>query len=192
MFAATVGAQHAASTRPATSATASHPLRGRGAGRRGPDSGPDRADRRLRRGRRPAADARLREPASGSTQLSLVIASHNHADHIGGIAELVRLAPPLYYMDNGVAAATRVQAQVLEAVAAAGSTLLEPIARRITMGDVTLTVVPPPGIPAWDQNDNSIGLVVEYGAFRLSLAGDAEPREWAWWDVHDPAVADAG
>ena len=123
--------------------------------------------------------------ALGLRQLSLLIASHNHADHIGGIAELVRLAPPLYYLDNGVAAATRTQAQVLDAIAAAGSTLLEPIARRITMGDVTLRVVPPPGIPAWDQNDNSIGVVVEYGPFRLSLAGDAEPREWAWWAVND-------
>jgi beta-lactamase superfamily II metal-dependent hydrolase len=123
----------------------------------------------------------------GITQVGLVIASHNHADHIGGLPELVRRTTPLYYMDSGVAAATLVQAQVFDAVAAAGSALLEPIARRITMGDVTLTVVPPPGIRRWDQNDNSIGLVVEYGRFRLSLAGDAEPREWAWWAVNQPA-----
>ena len=134
------------------------------------------------------SDLRMRNYVSGLgvTQLSLVVASHNHADHIGGIPELVKLAPPLYYLDNGMPAATRVQAQTLEAVATAGTTLLEPIARRITMGDVTLTVVPPPGIRDWDQNDNSVGLLVEYGAFRLSLAGDAEPREWAWWNVTAP------
>jgi competence protein ComEC len=33
------------------------------------------------------------------------------------------------------------------------------------------------------RNDNSIGLIVEYGSFRMSLAGDAEQREWAWWLV---------
>ena len=28
--------------------------------------------------------------------------------------------------------------------------------------------------------------MVEYGTFRLSLAGDAEPREWAWWNANHP------
>jgi competence protein ComEC len=116
----------------------------------------------------------------------LAIASHNHADHIGGLAEVLTLFRPQFYMDSGIAATTLTHARVLEAVAAAGSQLLEPVARRVSLGDVTLTVVPPPRIAAWDQNDNSIGLVVEYGAFRLSLAGDAEPREWAWWGTHHP------
>jgi hypothetical protein len=31
------------------------------------------------------------------------------------------------------------------------------------MGDVSLQIMPPPGIPDWNQNDNSIGIVVEYG-----------------------------
>ena len=26
--------------------------------------------------------------------------------------------------------------------------------------------------------------MLQYGQFRLSLAGDAEPREWAWWRTH--------
>jgi hypothetical protein len=89
-------------------------------------------------------------------------------------------------MDSGVPASTLVYAGVLEAAAAAGSALLEPVSRRIALGDVSLVVVPPPGIAAWDQYDNSIGLIVEFGAFRLSLAGDAEPREWAWWTTHHP------
>jgi beta-lactamase superfamily II metal-dependent hydrolase len=33
-------------------------------------------------------------------------------------------------------------------------------------------------------NDNSIGIIIEYGSFRLSLMGDAEPREWAHWLTH--------
>ena len=123
--------------------------------------------------------------ALGVRQVGLVVASHNHADHIGGLSEVVRLLRPQFYMDSGVPATTQTYARVLEAVAAGGQ-LLEPTARRIALGEATLVVVPPPGIAAWDQNDNSIGLVVEYGAFRLSLAGDAEPREWAWWATHQP------
>ena len=123
--------------------------------------------------------------AQGISEVGLVIASHNHADHIGGLAEVLRAFRPQFYMDNGIPATTLTYARVLEAVAAAGSQLLEPTTRRITLGDVSLLIVPPPGLPAWDQNDNSIGVVVEYGTFRLSLAGDAEPREWAWWNVHN-------
>jgi competence ComEA-like helix-hairpin-helix protein len=124
--------------------------------------------------------------ALGVSQVSLVIASHNHADHIGGLAEVLTQLRPQFYMDNGIPSTTLTYARVVQAVADAGSQLLEPTARRIALGEVTLVVVPPPGVPAWDQNDNSLGVVLEYGTFRLSLAGDAEPREWAWWNTHQP------
>ena len=122
----------------------------------------------------------------GVSSVGVVIASHNHADHIGGLPTVLRSFRPLYYMDSGIPASTQTYARVLEAVAAAGSQLLEPTARRVLIGDVSVTIVPPPGVPDWDQNDNSIGVVVEYGAFRLSLTGDSEPREWAWWRTHNP------
>lgn len=122
----------------------------------------------------------------GISQVNLVIASHNHADHIGGLAEVLRQFRPTFYMDNGVPATTQTYAGLVQTVAEVGSELLEPTLRRIQIGEAAFVVVPPPGIPEWDQNDNSIGMVIEYGAFRLSLAGDAEPREWAWWLTHHP------
>ena len=39
-------------------------------------------------------------------RVDLVIASHNHADHIGGMAEVVKRFHPRFYMDNGVPATT--------------------------------------------------------------------------------------
>jgi putative two-component system response regulator len=124
--------------------------------------------------------------ALGVTELGLVIASHNHADHIGGLPEVLRTFRPQFYMDNGIPATTQIYARVLEAVKEVASQLLEPTARRITLGDAALVVVPPPGVAAWDQNDNSVGIVIEYGTFRLSLGGDAEPRQWSWWLIHEP------
>lgn len=121
----------------------------------------------------------------GVSAVGLVIASHNHADHIGGLPEVLRAFRPQFYMDNGVPATTRIYERVLDAVTEAGSQLLETTSRRVLLGDASLVVVPPPGIPDWDQNDNSVGIVVEYGSFRLSLAGDAEPREWSWWNVNN-------
>ena len=119
--------------------------------------------------------------ALGVTEITLVIASHNHADHIGGLEEVIRAYRPLFYMDSGIPATTLTYGRVVAAVTEAGSQLLEPTTRRIALGEVSLVVVPPPGIAAWDQNDNSIGIIVEYGSFRLSLMGDAEEREWSWW-----------
>lgn len=117
----------------------------------------------------------------GVSAVGLVIGSHNHTDHIGGLPEVLRFFRPPFYMDSGVPATTQTYKRVLEAVGEAGSQLLEPTARRIQLGEASLSVVPPSGILHWDQNDNSIGILVEYGYFRLSLAGDAEPREWAQW-----------
>jgi beta-lactamase superfamily II metal-dependent hydrolase len=122
----------------------------------------------------------------GASNVGAVIASHNHADHIGGLPAVLTTFRPFFYMDSGIPATTQTYARVIEAAAAAGSQLLDPTSRRVTMGDVAFTIVAPPGIPDWDQNDNSIGLVIEFGAFRASLAGDAEPREWAWWRTHNP------
>ncbi len=122
----------------------------------------------------------------GVTRIDLVIASHNHADHIGGIPALIDTFRPPLYLDNAIPASTLVQQRVFDSLERAGTRILEPTARQISLGDVTLRVVPPPGVPSWDQNDNSIGLLLEYGTFRMSFAGDAEQREWAWWNVHHP------
>jgi len=70
--------------------------------------------------------------------------------------------------------------QLMEAVEEAESLLLEPVARRISLGEVTLQLLPSPGVASWGQNDNSVGLIDEYGAFHLSPGGDAEHAQWAW------------
>ena len=136
----------------------------------------------------PASEAAVRYlEQRGVDTLDLVVASHNHADHIGGLAAVVRRYRPRFYLDNGIAATTLTYRRVLEAVDAAGSQLLEPTSRRISLGEAVLHVLPPPGQPGWDQNDNSVGLLVEYGTFRLLLAGDAEGRQWEWW-LRQPAA----
>ena len=128
--------------------------------------------------------------AAGITSVGVVLASHNHADHLGGLPEVLRRYRPRFYLDNGVPATTQIYQRVLRAAKTAGSELLEPTARRITLGEVTLQVVPPPG-RLGDQNNNSVGLIVEYGSFRLSLWGDAEQEQWAWWGTQYPGTFQA-
>lgn len=114
-----------------------------------------------------------------------MIASHNHADHIGGLAEVIRRYHPRFYLDNGVPATTLQYAAVMKAAEEAGVQLLEANEREVQLGEeASLTILPPPGIPEWDQNDNSVGAILTYGKFRMLLGGDAEAREWDWWDAH--------
>jgi competence protein ComEC len=122
----------------------------------------------------------------GVESLDLVIASHADADHIGGLIEVVNAYRPRFFMDNGIPHTTATYLRLLEAVAAAGSQYLEATPRRIGMGDVTLHVLAPPGEPTLGQNDNSIGVVVEYGTFRAVLTGDASEREFEWWSRRSP------
>jgi len=116
----------------------------------------------------------------GVERVDLLIASHAHVDHIGGLPAIVDALQPAYFLDNGIAHTTLAYERLLRAVDAAGSVLIEPGARRITLGEVTIHVLPIPGIESWGHNDNSVGIVVEYGVFRASLLGDAEPRLQAW------------
>jgi competence protein ComEC len=122
---------------------------------------------------------RLRE--LGVTELTLVIASHNHADHIGGLAEVIRSFRPTYVMENGLPHTTRSYERFLEAIEAAGSQLLGAERRTIRLGEAELIIIPPPGRSSWNQNDNSIGVLVRYGGFRATLMGDAEHRQFGWW-----------
>lgn len=122
--------------------------------------------------------------AMGVTQLGIVIATHNDADHIGGMADVLTAFPPTYYIDNGLPHTTRTYERTLRAAHAAGVTLLEPERRNIALGDVTLTILPPTGDPSLGQNNNSVGVLVSYGSFRAFLPGDAEGEQWEWWLTH--------
>ena len=119
--------------------------------------------------------------AAGVTELALVIASHAHADHIGGLPDVLDAFPPPFVLDNAVAHTTLTYERYLDALERSGAVLLEPTARTLSLGDVRLHVLPSPREPDWGHNDNSVGVIVEYGAFRASLTGDAEARLFDWW-----------
>lgn len=121
---------------------------------------------------------------AGIDSLELVIASHNHADHIGGLVEVIERYRPRFVLENGVPHTTRTYERFLRAVAAAGSQRLAPSRRVITLGPVRLTVLPPPGDPALGHNDNSVGLRVEHGTAAITLLGDSQAAQQAWWLEH--------
>ena len=111
----------------------------------------------------------------GVTSIDVAIATHPHADHIGGMEAVIRSLPVRYYMDNGVPHTTATYMRLLRALQASDITYLQAVERTIELGSVKLRVIPPPGMD--DHNNNSIGVVVEYGDFQAMLTGDAEVEE---------------
>ncbi|HEU5261952.1 MAG TPA: MBL fold metallo-hydrolase [Gemmatimonadales bacterium] len=100
----------------------------------------------------PSGDVALRLRALGIDTIDLAVASHNHADHIGGMAAILSQFVVRFYLDNGLPHAT--------ATAEGG-------------GDRA------------DQNNSSVGIVVEFGDFRALLTGDSELPELAYWLRYD-------
>jgi len=108
--------------------------------------------------------------------IDLVVASHADADHIGGLEEVLWNIPVRSYLDNGRPHTTATYHYLMEALENSAATYLAPEAQTIPLGSVTLRVLPP---PAWatEQNNASVGILVEYGEFRALLVGDAEQDE---------------
>lgn len=118
--------------------------------------------------------------ALGVDTLDLLVASHNHADHIGGADAVLDSLPVRFYLDNGFPATTRIQARVLERVEAQGVTYLAPEPRTIRLGAAALRVIPSPAHPEGDdQNNRSLTVIAEVGDFQALLTGDSETEQLA-------------
>jgi competence protein ComEC len=116
--------------------------------------------------------------ALGVDSIDLLVASHNHADHIGGTDAVLDSIPVRFYLDNHLPATTRIQRRVLERVEREDVVYLAPRARRIALGSAWLNVIPPPerGVGG-GQNNHSVGILVEQGGFLALLTGDSEVEE---------------
>jgi beta-lactamase superfamily II metal-dependent hydrolase len=116
--------------------------------------------------------------------LDLIVASHNHTDHIGGMADVIASRVVRTYLDNGIPHTTATYQRTLRAVEASGAQYLQATARTITVGSARLRVLVPPSRPV-DQNNGSVGVLLEYGEFRVLLTGDSEQYELGYWLQHD-------
>ena len=104
--------------------------------------------------------------------IDLLVASHPHADHIGGMYAVLQGFPVGGYMDNGQRYNGGLYRDVVDAVILAQIPYVEPSAQTYSLGGATLTVLPP--LQMGSENDRSVGLLFEYGQFRALLVGDCE------------------
>lgn len=116
----------------------------------------------------------------GVQQLDLVVVSHYHHDHIGGLPEVFKAVRVANVLENGLPATTQTFNRTLTAIEAEGSRVLAASERTITVGELAVQVLPP--MPrAESQNLASVGVIARYGAFQLLLTGDAETETVNWW-----------
>lgn len=119
--------------------------------------------------------------SEGIDTLDLVISSHSHADHIGGLPMVFFALVVRAYVDNGVPNRTSIYRQVLKAVEREpGLQYLRATERTISIGSVKIRILPAAHLDN-SQNNNSVGIVIEYGRFRALYTGDSEREELADW-----------
>jgi len=114
---------------------------------------------------------------AGAMRLAAVIASHAHADHIGGLPQVLSALPVDLVLEPGEPLGEAPYLEFLAASEASGAPWRAARAGdRLDLDGVRFTVLSPDS--AWaavttDPNEESVVVLVEYGRVRLLLTGDA-------------------
>lgn len=118
----------------------------------------------------------------GVDTLLAVIASHNHADHIGGMPAVLSDHLVRRYLANGRAPENQVAADVEAILAERGIEAPAPPWEPLHLGDARITVFPT-ALRGDDvtENNSSLGVLVERGRFKALLTGDSEVDELNAW-----------
>jgi len=121
--------------------------------------------------------------AKGVDSVDLAVVTHHHLDHHGGMESVIRDWRPSYFLATDSSHTTQSWLKVLKAVKAEQITTVFPTSkpRRVELGSVTLTILPQPPHDPDDENDNSIGIRLQYGGFSMLMTGDSEPPSRKWW-----------
>src|SRR5512143_888010 len=113
----------------------------------------------------------------GAGALALVVATHGDADHLGGLPAVVEALPPRVVFEPGEPLGRPLYLEFLADVVRAGATWHPArTGDRVELDGVTFEVLSPDS--GWaaqqeDVNEQSVVLLVTYGATRLLFMGDA-------------------
>lgn len=118
--------------------------------------------------------------AHGVKRVNVMVATHPHADHIGGLVNVLHAIPVDEVVTNGYPYTTQVYEDFIDAIAAAKARYRE-VHRgdTLTLGSLTFQVLSPsPDDHFDDLNQTSIVLRLVYGPTSFLFTGDAgDPAE---------------
>ncbi len=116
------------------------------------------------------------------TRLDLLVASHPHLDHIGGMLDVLDKIPVRLYIDPGTEHSTDAYRNLLEKVKEKKVPYQVMRAGKVLkLGDEATLTVLSPGLTLLksersDENANSLVIRLTMGSFDVLFTGDAEPE----------------
>lgn len=123
----------------------------------------------------------------GVDSLVAAIASHNHADHIGGMDAVLDSWPVAAWYSNGHPPVTATDLDVAALLRQRQTLAPAPPWQPLRLGDVRITLWAPPAVepaglnPGDLENNSSIGVLVERGSFKALMTGDSQQEELSAW-----------
>jgi len=110
----------------------------------------------------------------GVQRIDLMIATHPHSDHIGGLVQVLQSYPVAKVVTNGQSHTTTVYEHFLDGIAAAQAEYVE-VKRGdvISLGDINFQVLNPANNSNSDLNENSVVLQFKYGQTTFLMMGDS-------------------
>ncbi|MSP59692.1 MAG: MBL fold metallo-hydrolase [Myxococcales bacterium] len=151
------------------------------------DGGPPDAAERL--------VARLRQRPGGGP-IDLILLSHRHLDHLGGLAKVIAAVGVRQFVDAPFPHPSPAYAGLVRALQEGGVEVKDAVTgRKIDLGGgAVMTLLGPPSPPITgtrsDVNANSVVLRIDFGAASFLFLGDAEADTESWLVEH--ARSDGG
>ncbi len=110
----------------------------------------------------------------GIQRIDLMIATHPHSDHIGGLVQVLQSFPVTEVVTNGQPETTSVFEHFLDGIAAAKAEYVE-VKRGdvISLGGIDFRVLNPANTDNPDLNENSVVLQFKYGQTTFLMMGDS-------------------
>lgn len=112
--------------------------------------------------------------STGIQRIDLMIATHPHADHIGGLVQVLQAFPVTKVVTNGQLYTTSVYEHFLDAISSSKAEYAE-IKRgdTISLDGIDFHCLNPAGLTNPDLNENSIVLQFTYGQTTFLMTGDS-------------------